>query len=87
VAAQETRAMLTARKLMQSKLRDLENSLRGILRGFGLKMGKTTPKQFEGRIKELVVGHPSLQIVTKVSLLKIENMAERLPMVAAKKYI
>ena len=40
--AQETRAVLTARKLLQSKLRDIENSLRGVLRGFGLKVGKTT---------------------------------------------
>src|ERR1700709_2389257 len=36
--AQETRAVLTARKLLQSKLLDLENSLRGVLRGFGLKV-------------------------------------------------
>ena len=42
VSAQETRSLLTARKLVQSKLRDVENSLRGILRGFGLKVGKTT---------------------------------------------
>ena len=42
IGAQETRAVLTARKLVQSKLRDIENSLRGILRGFGLKVGKTT---------------------------------------------
>ena len=44
--AQETRAMLTARKLVQTKLRDVEMSLRGILRGFGLKVGKTTPERF-----------------------------------------
>jgi transposase len=31
ITAQEIRAMLTARKLVQSKLLDLENSLRGIL--------------------------------------------------------
>jgi len=68
LAAQETRAILTARKLVQSKLRDIESSLRGILRGFGLKVGKTTPKQFEARINELVVGHPSLQIVTAALL-------------------
>jgi transposase len=68
VAAQETRAILTARKLVQSKLRDIENSLRGILRGFGLKVGKTTPKRFEGRIKELVEGHPSLQTVAEALL-------------------
>src|SRR5436189_3469059 len=39
MAAQETRANLTARKLIQSKLHDVEMSLRGILRGFGLKVG------------------------------------------------
>ena len=55
--AQEVRAMLTARKLVQSKLLDVEMSLRGILRGFGLKVGQTTPKRFAGRIKELVAGH------------------------------
>ena len=38
--AQEVRALLTARKLVQSKLLDLELSLRGILRGFGLKVGE-----------------------------------------------
>jgi transposase len=31
--------MLTARRLVQSKLRDVESYLRGILRGFGLKVG------------------------------------------------
>ena len=40
--AQEMRALLTARKLVQSKLYDVEMSLRGILRGFGLKVGSTT---------------------------------------------
>ena len=54
--AQEVRAILTARKLVQSKLQDTENSLRGILRGFGLKVGKTTPTRFAGRIKDLVAG-------------------------------
>jgi transposase len=59
--AQETRAILTARKLVQKGLREVESSLRGILRGFGLKVGKATAAQFEGRIKELVAGHPSLE--------------------------
>jgi transposase len=66
--AQETRAVLTARKLVQSKLHDVEMSLRGILRGFGLKVGRTTPKQFEARIKDLVTGHPTLQIVAEALL-------------------
>jgi transposase len=66
--AQETRALLTARKLVQTKLHDIELSLRGVLRGFGLKVGRTTPKQFEIRIKELVAGHPNLQIVAEALL-------------------
>src|SRR5436305_80799 len=68
IPAQETRAMLTARKLLQSKLRDVENSVRGVLRGFGLKVGKTTERTFAGRIKELVAGHPGLETVAQALL-------------------
>src|SRR5207245_6333796 len=68
MSAQETRSLLTARKLVQSKLQDVENSLRGILRGFGLKVGKTTGQTFAGRIEELVAGHPHLQIIAKALL-------------------
>jgi len=68
MGAQETRAMLTARKLVQSKLRDIENSLRGILRGFGLKVGKTTKRSFTGRIQELVADHPNLETIAEALL-------------------
>jgi transposase len=68
MSAQETRTLLTARKLVQSKLRDVENSLRGILRGFGLKVGKTTERGFAGRIEDLVAGHPHLQVVANALL-------------------
>ena len=61
IAAQETRAMLTARKLLQSKLGDLENSLRGIMRGFGLKVGRTTERSFAARIETLVAGQANLE--------------------------
>jgi transposase len=76
LAAQETRAVLTARKLVQSKLRDVENSLRGILRGFGLKVGATTPKRFSGRIKELVIGHSTLEAIA-TSLLAVHDVLLR----------
>ena len=66
--AQETRAMLTARKLVQKVLHEVEMSLRGVLRGFGLKVGKTTPAQFEARIRELVAGHPSLELIAQSQL-------------------
>jgi transposase len=68
LAAQELRAVLTARKLMQSKLRDIESSLRGILRGFGLKVGKTTARSFAGRIRELVAGQANLELIAQALL-------------------
>ncbi|XIA62206.1 IS110 family transposase [Bradyrhizobium sp. TZ2] len=68
LSAQETRATLTARKLVQAKLRDVENSLRGILRGFGLKVGKTTEWEFAARINELVTDHPHLQRIADALL-------------------
>jgi transposase len=68
MAAQELRAMLTARKLMQSKLRDIENHLRGILRGFGLKVGHTTARSFAGRIRELAAGHATLETIARALL-------------------
>jgi transposase len=68
IGAQEMRAVLTARKLVQSKLLDLENSLRGILRGFGLKVGKTTNRSFAGRVEELVINHVSLRTIAAALL-------------------
>jgi transposase len=68
IAAQEVRALLTARKLVQSKLHDMEMSLRGILRGFGLKVGVTTPRRFAGRIRELVAGHANLEAIATAML-------------------
>jgi len=66
--AQETRALLTARRLVQGKLYDIEMSLRGILRGFGLKVGRTTKAGFASRITELTEHHPALKTIAKALL-------------------
>jgi hypothetical protein len=47
---------------------DLERSMRGILRGFGLRVGQVTRRSFEGRIRELVEGHSMLQTVMSAML-------------------
>jgi transposase len=61
--AQEVRALLVARKLLQTKAIDVELSIRGLLRGFGLKMGEVSQGQFAARVEELVSGHAMLQPV------------------------
>ncbi|CAL4868343.1 IS110 family transposase ISRhru3 [Asticcacaulis sp. MM231] len=63
--AQEVRAVLTARKLLQTKLLDIEKSLRGILRGFGLKVGAISTGGFEARILELCEGHETLTQIAR----------------------
>jgi transposase len=78
VPAQETRALLTARKLLQTKRLDVEMSLRGVLRGFGLKVGPTTPRSFAARIRELVEGHPTLTAVAEALLAAREALGEQL---------
>ena len=70
--------MLTARKLVQGKKHDIEMSLRGILRGFGLKVGPTTTRSFDGRVRELVEGHPTLLAVADALLLARATLAEQL---------
>jgi transposase len=77
VSAQETRALLTARKLLQGKRLDVEMSLRGVLRGFGLKVGATTPKTFAARVRELVEGHPTLETVAAALLAARETLLEQ----------
>src|SRR3954454_23394801 len=59
--AQEIRALLVGRKLLQGKLLDVELSIRGILRGFGLKLGEVSRGRFAVRVGELVAGQPMLE--------------------------
>src|SRR4051812_40105132 len=66
--AQEIRSLLGGRKLLQGKLHDIGLSLRGTLRGFGLKIGKTTPKSFEGRVRTLAADHPTLTMIVEALL-------------------
>ena len=61
--SQEVRAILTARKTLLGKLIAIELSMRGILRGFGLKVGTVTRKSFEIRVRELTEGQSTLTAI------------------------
>lgn len=75
-AAQELRALLAARRLLQAKLIDVELSLRGILRGFGLKLGAVTRARFAGRVRELVSGHDMLTTLSEAMLRAREGLRQ-----------
>jgi transposase len=66
--AQEVRALLVGRKLLQSKLRDVEFSIRGLLRGFGLKVGEVSKGRFAARVQGLIAGQAMLEEVVGAML-------------------
>ena len=61
VSAQEIRAVLTTRKSIQQAIINLELSIRGVLRNFGLKMGRVPKGRFEERVRELTDGNSMLE--------------------------
>lgn len=67
-SAQEIRVLLVGRKLLQSKMGDLEQGIRGLLRGFGLKVGVISKGRFAARIRELVAGQAMLETVAEPML-------------------
>ena len=65
---------MTARKLMQRKLQDIEFSARGILRRFS--RSAKPRRRSAGRVKELVAGHPHLEAIAE-SLLAARLAVQR----------
>ena len=61
VSSQEVRALLSSRKSIKDALIDMELSLRGVLRNFGLKLGPVSKGRWEARVRELVAGNAMLE--------------------------
>jgi transposase len=61
LGAHALRAKLAARAHLVASARDLANQLRGLLRCFGLIVGKGKGQAFEGRVLELVESCPALR--------------------------
>ena len=61
VSAQEMRALLNSRKSIQNSAIKLEQSIRGVLRNFGLKLGRVTRQNYEARIRALTEGNSMLE--------------------------
>ena len=74
VSSQEIRALLGARKQLQIKVIDLEQTVRGLLRGFGLKVGDVSRGKLPARIRELAAGHAMLEKIVEPLLAAREAM-------------
>jgi len=78
VESQELRTLLVAREFFVNKLRDHENEIRGLLRPFGLKVGRVAARDFEARIRELTAGTPRLRLCMEALLAGRAEMLRQL---------
>lgn len=66
--AQDDRAVLGQRKLVQGQLHALSLSVRGLLKGYGLKLGRVSESDFAARVRDLVADQPLLRELCKATL-------------------
>ena len=78
------RALLTARRMVLNKRRDVESGIRALLREVGLKVGTPSRKDFPARVRELAADHPvlaslaeSLLGVVEVMTREVERLTKR----------
>ena len=85
VSCRSWRALLTARRALLNKRRDIENGIRALLREAGLKVGTPSRKNFAARVRELVADDQvltalaeSLLSVIEVMTREVERLTKRL---------
>lgn len=71
-ASQELRLLLVARRALIDRRRDIENVIRGTLKVFGIRVGKTSRLNFSTRVRELMEDRAAIaEAIT--SLLKVRD--------------
>jgi transposase len=70
------RALLTARRMVLNKRRDVENGVRALLREAGLKVGTPSRKDFSARVRELAAGDAVLTGLVESLLSVISIMTD-----------
>ena len=75
-ACRSWRALLTARRMVLNKRRDVENGIRALLREVGLKVGTPSRKDFSARVRELTADEPVLASLAESLLSVVEVMTK-----------
>ena len=60
VPAREQRALLAARSTLVRRHRDVENSVRGLLKGFGLRIARALRGRWDNAVREAIAGNSVL---------------------------
>lgn len=75
-AARDLRLMLSARDSLGRRFRELDNSVRGLLRGFGLRVPTGARGRFCDLVRDLIAGNPVLEAAIFPLLSARDAMAE-----------
>ena len=76
--ARERRVLLGARDTLARRRRDLDNSVRGLLRGFGLRPPRGLRERWSGAVRQLIAAHPMLMAAIDPILVARDRLGEEL---------
>jgi transposase len=77
-SACERRVLLGARDTLVRRLRDLDNSVRGLLRSFGLRPPRLLRERWSGAVRRLIAVHPVLVAAIDPILVARDRLSEEL---------
>jgi transposase len=77
-SARERRVLLGARATLVRRLRDLDNSVRGLLRGLGLRPPRLLRERWSGAVRRLIAVHPVLVAAIDPILVARDRLSEEL---------
>jgi transposase len=79
--AREHRALLSARSTLVRRLKDVENSVRGLLRGFGIRLPSMLRGRWDAKVREAIAGHPTLTLVLEPLLIARTALREQVAVI------
>jgi transposase len=77
-SARERRVLLGARETLVRRTRDLDNSVRGLLRGFGLRPPRLLRERWSHAVRQLIAQHPTLLAALDPILAARDKLGEEL---------
>jgi transposase len=78
VSARERRVLLGARETLVRRTRDLDNSVRGLLRGFGLRPPRLLRDRWSDTVRQLIAAHPVLMAAIDPILVARDKLSDEL---------
>ena len=84
VPAREQRTLLAARSTLMRRQKDIENSMRGLLKGFGMRLGRLLRARWDDAVRDVVSGNPMLAMIMEPLLVVRRTLREQLAILEKK---